>query len=454
MDSPGLYIVEAPMGEGKTEAALAAAYQRWTTGDERGLYFALPTQLTSNRIHERLGRFLANASEAASSFVLAHGNAWLTDKRVSAILPSVAGKEEGAAAANLWFSDSRKALLAPFGVGTIDQALLSIVPARHSALRLFGLSGKVIVLDEIHSYDPYTSALIDRLVEWLLPLGCSVLILSATLTRARRAEIVAAAGAAESASSSAYPLITKVPTGSSVAETLEIPNASPRSLSIDIEHLPAASEGWLTRAVSAAESGACVLIVRNTIALAQETYRLARSRCRDIGIRFGLLHSRFPQFQRDRNESDWMELLGPGNEGRPKGAILVGTQVVEQSVDIDADLLISDLAPTDLLLQRMGRLHRHERLRPVGFESARCLILQPEVDWEADRKRIIESLGPTDTFTRPSRFSRLSRCGKRAPASRCREKSDRFWKLPLNRNLPCPPALQNCKRNCFVMLRK
>lgn len=407
--SPGLYILEAPMGQGKTEAALAAAYQRWNTGDERGIYFALPTQLTSNRIQERVGRFLANSLSSPASFALAHGNAWLNDKRISTIFPTVPGLDEGAATANLWFSDSRKALLAPFGVGTIDQALLSVVPARHSALRLFALGGKVIVLDEIHSYDPYTSALVDRLVKWLLPLGCTIIILSATLTRTRRAEIVAAAGAEESQPSDGYPLITKVITGSNIAETIEIPDTSQASLVISVQHVSAASEDWLSQAVSAAESGACVLIVRNTIAQAQDTYRDAKSRCRDIGVRFGLLHSRFPQFQRDRNESEWMELLGPGEGSRPKGAILVGTQVVEQSVDIDADLLITDLAPTDLLLQRIGRLHRHARLRPPGYEVARCLILHPSVDWETDKATVKKSLGASGYIYPPFRLFQAQR---------------------------------------------
>ncbi len=392
--SPGLFIVEAPMGEGKTEAALAATFRRWNEGGESGIYFALPTQLTSNRIHERVNAFLANVLASPSVLSLTHGNALLSGRRLTSVMPAFADDDEGAALANLWFSDSRKALLTPFGVGTMDQALMAVLPVKHSALRLFALGGKVVVMDEVHSYDPYTSALVDRAVAWLLQVGCTVIVLSATLTKVRRAQLVAAAGAVENSPSNAYPLITKIPRGSSEAQTIPIPETDRQKKTIHIENLPKDGTEWIREVATAAESGACVLIVRNTIAAAQECFGLLKSTCRDTGIIFGLLHSRFPQFRRDENEGRWMRLLGKGDDDRPKsGCILVGTQVVEQSVDIDADLLVTDLAPTDLLFQRIGRLHRHARCRPQGFEQARCIILQPSVDWTADVAAIKKSLG-------------------------------------------------------------
>jgi CRISPR-associated endonuclease/helicase Cas3 len=393
-ENPGLYIVEAPMGEGKTEAALAVACRRWAEGGESGLYFALPTQLTSNRIHQRVEEFLANVLTSPSVLSLAHGNAGLSGRRITPVLPAVAGEDDGAAVANLWYSDSRKALLAPFGVGTLDQALMAVLPVKHSALRLFALGGKVIVMDEVHSYDPYTSALVDRAVGWFLEVGCTVIVLSATLTKARRAQLVAAAGAVEEEVSDAYPLITKVSGGSSNAQSISVPESPRQKKSIRIENRDREGAEWIREVASAAESGACVLVVRNTIAAAQECFDQLKSSCRDLGIVFGLLHSRFPQFRRDENEGRWMQFLGKGGEHRPKsGCILVGTQVVEQSVDIDADLLVTDLAPTDLLFQRIGRLHRHERQRPPGCEQPRCIILQPPVEWEADVALIKKSLG-------------------------------------------------------------
>lgn len=394
-DQPGLYIVEAPMGVGKTEAALAAGYRRWTEGDERGLYFALPTQLTSNRIHDRISGFLANVINDRSIQVLAHGNAWLSEDRTRSFSPadSSTGNDDAKEACR-WFASSRKPLLAPFGTGTIDQALMACIGAKHSALRLFALSGKVVVIDEVHSYDPYTSALVDQLVRWLLEVGCTVIVLSATLTAKRRREMITKAGADEPfPPPSAYPLVTKVIGGSATHHGVADPAI--RETTVHLTHLIAGYPDFIEKAASAAESGACVLIIRNTVALAQQTFREIKAALRDDTIPVGLLHSRFPQFQRQKTEEDWMELLGKDPSRRPKGCVLVATQVVEQSVDIDADLLITDLAPTDLLLQRIGRLHRHDRQRPAGFENPCCWIFHPAVDWASESKVIKKAIGPS-----------------------------------------------------------
>ncbi|KAF0093310.1 MAG: CRISPR-associated helicase Cas3 [Puniceicoccaceae bacterium 5H] len=391
VDAQGLYIVEAPMGEGKTEAALALAYARWSEGEERGLYFALPTQLTSNRIQERVERFLQRVVAEPSVVALIHGSAWLSERRSTVVQPR---EDDNTLSAHQWFSDNRKNLLHPFGVGTVDQALLAAIPVKFAALRFFALSGKVIVIDEVHSYDPYTSVLLDFAVSELLQCGCTVVILSATLTRQRRAELVQAAGAKEESPVDSYPLITCVRSGETTATSIPVAGASPRQLTVVLEQADPAAEDWLRDAVEAADQGACVLIIRNTVALAQETYRLAKNGCRE-GTECGLLHSRFPQFAREINEERWTDKLGPSAENRPRGCILVGTQVLEQSLDIDADLLFTDLAPIDLIIQRLGRLHRHRRARPVEFETARAVVLQPTVPWEASPEEALKALGPS-----------------------------------------------------------
>ena len=392
-DQPGLYIVEAPMGIGKTEAALAAAYRRWNEGGESGLYFALPTQLTSNRIHNRVSEFLDHVIADHSIQTLAHGNAWLSEDRVRSFSPAnTSVGEADATEACRWFTSSRKPLLAPFGTGTIDQALMACIGAKHSALRLFALSGKVVVIDEVHSYDPYTSALVDQLIRWLLEVGCTVIVLSATLTAKRRREMIEKAGAAEPfPPPSDYPLITKVI--GEIATHHPVTDPAIHETAVKLKHLDAADADFIEKAARAAESGACVLVIRNTVASAQQTFRAIKSALRDESIPVGLLHSRFPHFQRQRNEKHWMDLLGKNPSRRPSGCVLVATQVVEQSVDIDADLLFTDLAPTDLLLQRLGRLHRHARPRPRGFETATCWILQPTVDWSGEPKVIREQVG-------------------------------------------------------------
>lgn len=405
-DAPGLYIVEAPMGMGKTEAALTTAYKRWTQGEERGLYFALPTQLTSNKIHDRICDFLKNTLGEKTMQALIHGNAWLDDKKPRMVSPafreadmeSQENEQNDTNEALRWYSSTRKQLIAPFGTGTIDQALLSVLPARFAALRYFALAGKVVVIDEVHSFDPYMSALIDRLIRYLIKVGSTVIILSATLTAQRRAELVQAAGASNDDSPAAYPLITKVAKGS--AEALHIPvaaNLTEQSVHLEHEILGSETEAAFWQGIAdKVEGGANVVVIRNSVALAQNTYLdlKARLTSRIPPEHIGLIHSRFPQSERDRNEGKWTRMLGKDDSQRPHGSLLVATQIVEQSVDIDADCLVTDLAPTELILQRIGRLHRHDRPRPVGFEHAVCHILHPETDWQGDAKSVKTALHP------------------------------------------------------------
>ena len=206
---PGVYIIEGPMGCGKTEAALAAAYQLIAAEKATGLYFALPTQVTSNRIHLRVrpssSGFPTNPRTCGWPTVL-HG--WSrTIRLLSCVQPTPDDEaQEHVRAGRSWFASPKRALLTPYGVGTIDQALLGIVAAKHFFVRQFGLAGKVVVLDEVHTYDLYTSTLIDALVRRLRDLHCTVLILSATLTKARRRQLL---GADEGEPlSDAYPLLS------------------------------------------------------------------------------------------------------------------------------------------------------------------------------------------------------------------------------------------------------
>jgi CRISPR-associated endonuclease/helicase Cas3 len=195
-------FIEAPMGHGKTEAALAAAYRLLSSNQATGIYFALPTQVTSNRIHKRVEAFIERIASDSAYVRLAHRASWLReDSYIS---------EVGEAFS--WFASPKRALLCPFGVGTVDQALLGIVCARHFFVRQFALAGKVVILDEIHSYDLYTGTLIDTLVKRLRELGCTVIILSATLTASRRETLLRAANA-QVIDSDVYPLLTLAPEG-------------------------------------------------------------------------------------------------------------------------------------------------------------------------------------------------------------------------------------------------
>lgn len=348
VDQRGVYVLEAPMGLGKTEAALFAAYRLMESGQNSGLYFGLPTRLTSDRIYMRVETFMDKILENPGFVKLVHGHAWMN-------LESNAKEFK---AGGSWFHPRKRALLAPFGVGTIDQALMSVLRVKHHFVRTFGLAGKVVILDEVHSYDAYTGTLLDELVKELLEIGCSVIILSATLTAQRRSAFFQTPD-----SSDAYPLI------SANEKCLAVP--PPPNRRIGLRFFQGSEEyDLIEQAVEAAERGFCVLWICNTVANGQSVFRKINSAKREDSFKTGLLHSRFPAFRRSELENKWMENLGKSGD-RPDGCILVATQVVEQSVDIDADLLITELAPSDMLLQRMGRLCRHDRKdRPDGAGQA------------------------------------------------------------------------------------
>ncbi len=361
----GVYVLEAPMGLGKTEAALYAAYRLLEKKRATGIYFALPTQLTSDKIHERvnafLNRILADESPLKKA-LLVHGNAWLK--------PFEMGEEGNPGGA--WFAQGKRGILAPFAVGTVDQALMAVMNVKHGFVRTFGLAGKVVILDEVHSYDSFTGTILDALVKALRQLQCTVIILSATLTQDRRAKLLGVPS-----KSAAYPLITGLPKDGDLSE-IAVTSILDTELAVSHQDETMAIEEALRRA----EEGQQVLWIENTVNEAQERFKTLSARAADINVRCGLLHSRFTKSDRADNENDWVTLYGKtggltrGNQGR----ILVGTQVLEQSLDIDADFLVSRIAPTDMLLQRMGRLWRHvETLRPSSARRE-AWILSPDIN--------------------------------------------------------------------------
>jgi len=419
---PGVFIVEAPTGTGKTEAALWGAFRLLRNRCCNGIYFALPTRTTSDKIHERFEPFLARACADSPVARLTHGTAWTrTPKKNDAAsnektaiasrwqteeyaveISSETGRRSDRDesdgkrffAEGDWFRPSKRALLQAFGVGTVDQALLSVLPQKHAFLRLFGLAGKVVIVDEAHSYDAYTGGLLDALIAKLAEAGATVVVLSATLTRKRREEILALGSAtssndktddaasnngATSPENDAYPLISfRLRSG----EKGSVATSPPPSRTIKIERCERDLHDVVKRAVEAAERGELVLCVANTVDRAQALYRLAKSvsSARLPAERIGLLHGRFPTFRRETIENEQFAIFGK-NGDRSSGALLISTQVVEQSVDLDADFLITDLAPTDMLLQRIGRLWRHDRPNRKATEP-RVLIVYPRENVE------------------------------------------------------------------------
>jgi CRISPR-associated endonuclease/helicase Cas3 len=391
VNAPGVYVIEAPMGTGKTEAALWAAYQLLVSNKAVGIYFALPTQVTSNRIHLRMNAFLQRICQVKTPNRLIHSNSWLVETDIElhpATTERLNTKSEDVRDGRDWFTSTKRALIAPFGVGTVDQALLGVVAAKHFFIRHFALAGKVVIIDEVHSYDLFTGTLIDKLITTLEELGCIVIVLSATLSGKRRRQIIPLTDDVEIELQLSYPLITGRREGGCLEPAAITP---PKSRDVRVDFVT--NEQAINEAISLAKKRGTVLWISNTIDVAQDQYRQFMKQAHGE-IPIGLLHSRFPFWRREQLEDEWMERFGKNGEARC-GSVLVSTQVVEQSVDLDADLLITELAPTDMLLQRLGRLWRHERQRPIEF--ARICILQESKSLDELRqmgpKAILKALG-------------------------------------------------------------
>lgn len=380
MSEPGLLIVEAPMGEGKTEAAWYAA-ALWNRRGGQGAYVALPTMATSNQMFERVGNFLKG--DAGGNLMLLHGKAALNDQfeklKYAAEIHDEQENNTSAVVAESWFASNKKhGLLAPYGVGTIDQALLAVLQTKHVFVRLFGLAGKCVILDEVHAYDAYMTTLMERLLRWLAALGCPVVMLSATLPREKRLKLLRAYAGRDVAEPDQrdYPRITTVSLGGN-ADVCHIEADPDRARTVQLDWV---SEDRVVQELRQALSdGGCAAVIRNTVGLAQSTYVQLRDAFEDDGIAVELFHARFPFGRRQEIENAVLQRFGKdGGPAERNKRVLVATQVVEQSLDLDFDLMVSDLAPVDLVLQRAGRLHRHDRgRRPEGVNESRLWLIEP-----------------------------------------------------------------------------
>ena len=380
--SPSLVIIEAPMGEGKTEAAMYLADYWAVKQGQKGCYFALPTQATSNQMLGRVAKFLeARYPGLSTNLQLIHGAALLSEDfadmrmRLSSDGDSVDTSPEVSAAE--WFLPKKRGLLAPFGVGTIDQALLSVLQTKHFFVRLFGLAQKTVIIDEVHAYDTYMSTLLERLIAWLHALGSSVVLLSATLPANKRLDLIRAYGGDTKASITAsYPTITWV---SNTAVHSVAVQAS-QQVKLHVRQVPDDLNLVVDELRNSLSDGGCVAIVCNTVKRAQETYAAIKRDGWLLPNELMLLHSRYPFEDRERREKN--VLTAHGKEGkRPKRALLVATQIIEQSLDVDFDLMLTDLAPVDLVIQRAGRIHRHDHnIRPKPMSEPTLWIRMPDTN--------------------------------------------------------------------------
>ena len=374
---PSLFILEDVTGAGKTEAALMLAWRLLRANEGAGIYFGLPTMATANGMYQRLAGgeqpVYVRLFEPGSppSLVLAHGRAGLVDAFRASILP--AGPDEAdygdgtlpaGPRCNAWLADNRKkALLAEVGVGTIDQALLGVLPARHQSLRLLGLLGKVLIVDEVHACDAYMNGLLGQLLTAHAMAGGSAILLSATLPRGQKRRLIEAfaRGAGyemfELPQSEDYPLAIQLDAKGITPHALGTRPEVARRVEVSFIERRDAAEVLLEKTI---KEGRCACWVCNTVNDAGQRYRWLSQKHPDW--RIDLFHARFTLHDRLRIEQRVLRHFGKdsGAEER-RGRILIATQVVEQSLDLDFDEMISDLAPVDLIIQRAGRLRRHSR---------------------------------------------------------------------------------------------
>ncbi len=418
-NQPQLFILEDVTGAGKTEAALVLAQRLMSQGLADGLYIALPTMATTNAMYQRLSKMYRQFYQADSqpSLVLAHGARQLSEAFQQSVAISMHNQADAdyqtsqhesdqelsaTAYCNAWLADSRKkALLADVGVGTLDQALLAVLPARHQSLRLLGLGRKVLLVDEVHAYDSYMQKLLDALLEVHARQGGSVILLSATLPQTMRKNLVDAfhRGLNQASpilnSESGYPLVTHTPASAmdKIEQTIDTREEVKRTVQI---HRLESEQAVMDIIQASINAKHCVCWIRNTVKSARQAYRALR----EAGVpaeQITLFHSRFAMIDRQAIESDVLAKFGKHSTAQQRqGQILIATQVVEQSLDLDLDVMVSDLAPIDLIIQRAGRLRRHIRDQqgnPITTENAQdqrgapiLYLYTPEPRDDADAK--------------------------------------------------------------------
>lgn len=383
---PAFTIIENETGSGKTEAALALAEITAAKFGFTGLFFAQPTRVTSDAIFSRVAGWLSTSgSTEAISTVLAHGKAEfneefraITSGRMSPIYDDDPAYGSTPLEATQWFQGRKTGLLASVAVGTIDQILFAVLQSKHNVLRHLGLAGKVVIIDEIHAADAYMRVYTTRLLEWLGLYGVPVIALSATLPPRTRRELIDAyhQGAshyegpkAQIDGSAVYPRITWT-------DGQDCGTVAPEHDGLTRTTRYAFAEGDLEemaeKALSLSADGGCIGIICSTVSRAQNLYELIAAREPETV----LLHARFLTTDRIDLEAGLVQKLGrKAGDSRPEKLIVVSTQIIEQGLDLDFDAMISDIAPTDLIIQRIGRLHRHQILNATRPESLKTPTL-------------------------------------------------------------------------------
>ncbi len=386
LSHPSLVIIEAPTGVGKTEAALYLADHWARVLRQNGMYIAMPTMATSNQMYSRVRKILTNRYPNLDiNYQLLHGDALLMQADRLPNFGTIAEDEPvGRVRAAEWFTKRKRGLLAPFAVGTVDQALLAILQTNHFFIRLLGLSHKTVVFDEVHAYDTYMEMLFFLLLRWLGILRASVIILSATLPEATRQRICEAyLGKEILLPDVPYPSITW--NQADKIQCIHIPHENKPP--IRLVPISRSSEAILACLRESLADGGCAAVICNTVRRAQEVFQAIRAAGIVPKEQTFLFHARFPRERRAQIENVITSRFGKASRSPCERSIVVATQVIEQSLDLDFDVMISDLAPVDLIIQRVGRLHRHpehdeRHERPLRLTSPTLYVAMPEANGE------------------------------------------------------------------------
>ncbi len=409
-----LVIIESETGSGKTEAALWRFAGMYEAGLVDGLYFALPTRAAAIQIHQRVEKFVANlfptmhrpyVALAVPGYAASPppGEAGLHDYN-----PHWEGAERR------WATEHPKRFLAAqIAVGTVDQAMMGALQVKNAHMRTACLARNLLVVDEAHASDTYMSVVIEALLNAHVGAGGHALLMSATLgsvarlrwlRHGKRSASALPSMAMAEAIAAPYPAVS-APAGD--GENLMAAGENNQEKRVRVEITPTMHDfaGTARRALEAARAGAKVLVVRNTVGHAISSQQALEDMAgpSDAALLFAvdgvttLHHGRFAACDRKSLDGQVEALLGKDRDRQPGGRVLVGTQTLEQSLDIDADLLITDLCPVDVLLQRIGRLHRHVNNRPDGYADPVCIVLAPpggDLSPMLKRRQDANGLGP------------------------------------------------------------
>lgn len=373
-----LFIMEDVTGAGKTEASMILAHRLMTAKKAQGIYIGLPTQATANAIYQRTAQVYEQLYLADShpSLVLAHGSSYMNPHFTQTILNHdeisqqkyPKGEQSVSGECNEWFVDTRKkSLLAEVGVGTLDQALMAIMPFKHQSLRLLGLRHKLLILDEVHAYDSYMVKLLENLLHYHALQGGSAIILTATLPYFLREKLLNAfyqgltgnKQLLDLKQSLSFPLMTQLNLNGLVEKTIETRPEVKRKVNIDwINNI----EAGIDKISKAIQQGKIICWIKNSVQDAISLYQQIQLNLQLDHTQILLFHSRFAYCDRLDIEEKTLQWAGKtSNHQIRAGKVIIATQVIEQSLDLDFDEMISDIAPIDLMIQRAGRLQRHIR---------------------------------------------------------------------------------------------